>query len=136
MEMLPMIRSVAPDAALDAEATGALARLASDVQAVEQAIGNRFSAAAVVANFNLALGAASTGSSRAWPDFYFALARFLNVASMIVSAPPSPDTLAAFGRLQKILGDDLAETLFPAPERRRLMRRLRRLVKLAAPHLS
>jgi len=121
---------------LDTDATGALARLASDVQTVERAIEHRVSAAAVVANFNVALRAGAAAGSAAWPEFYVALARFMNVASAILLPPASPDTLAAFERLQTILGDDLAEMLFPAPDRRRLMRRVRRLAEPVVPVLA
>jgi hypothetical protein len=112
---------------LDADATGALARLASDAQTVERAIGNRFSGSAVVANFNRALASDAAIPGGAWADFYFALARFLNVASMIVVTPLAPDALAALQRLQTILADDFGATLLAAHERRRLTRRLRRL---------
>jgi len=120
----------------DADATGALARLASDVQAVDRAIGQRFPADGVVARFNDALRAGTTDSTTAWTEFYLALARFVSVASAIVPVPPPSDALAAFVRLQHILDDDFAERLFPAPDRRRLMRRVRRLMEPVAPVLS
>jgi hypothetical protein len=114
---------------LDADATGALARLASDAQVVERAIGGRFSGASVVASFNRALQTDVTGPHGAWPDFYLALARFLNVATRIAALPPAPDALAAFVRLQMILADDLGQRLLAASERRRLKRQVERLAK-------
>jgi len=121
---------------LDADATGALARLASDVQVVERAIGHRFPAGAVVACFNRALQIDAALPTGAWTDFYLTLARFLNVASMVATTRPSADALAAFWRLQEILADDFGQLLLAAPEHRRLKRRLRRLSEPAVPHVS
>ncbi len=116
---------------LDADATGAVARLASDVQTLERAIGHRFPAAAVVANFNRALQTDAAGPGGAWTEFYLALARFMNVASTIVPPSPAPDTLAAFRRLQQILADDFGQRLLAAPDPLRLRRRLRKLAEPA-----
>jgi len=125
-----MLRGLDP---LDADAVGALARLASDIQELERAIDHRFPAGAVVTAYNTALQAHPAGGPRSgWTDFYLALARFMNVASLIAPVPPSADTRAAFGRLQLILEDDLAETILPIAERRRLMRRLRKITEPAA----
>jgi hypothetical protein len=118
---------------LDADATGAMARLASDLQAVERAIGHRFPAAAVVANFNRALQTDAAGPSGAWTEFYLALARFMNVAIAIVERPAAADTLAAFRRLGDILADDFGQRLLTVSEQGRLKRRLR---KLAEPGLA
>jgi len=113
---------------LDADSIGALARMASDVQELERAIDNRFPADPVVSAYNRALHADPAGGPRSgWTEFYLALARFMNVASLIAPVPPSANARAAFGRLQLILEDDLAETILPTAERRRLMRRLRKI---------
>jgi hypothetical protein len=136
MEAISLVRPPRGVDPLDADATGALARFASDVQAVERAIGGRLPAAAVVAAFNRALQTDSAGPAGAWTELYLGLARFLDVASMIIGAPPAPDVLVAFRRLETILADDLGQRLLAAADRRRLKRRLVRLAEPAAPSVS
>jgi hypothetical protein len=121
---------------LDADARGALARFASDIEAVETAIDRRFPAGPVIAGLDRALGAATTSAARtAWTEFYLALQRFVYVASVVVRAPAQPDLAAAFRRFEQILDDDFAHALFAPTERRRLKRRISGLatVPVAAP---
>jgi hypothetical protein len=118
---------------LGTDTSGALALFASDIQAVESAIGRRFSAEPVTAGLDRALGARSASAARAaWTEFYRALQRFVYVASVVVSAPAPPDLAAAFRRFEQILDDDFAHALFAPTERRRLKRRISGLASLPA----
>ncbi len=122
---------------LDADATGALSRLASDLQHLESAIGHRFPSGAVVAAFNRALSAASGDGRAAWVDFYLALIRFVSVASVSVPLPAAADVSAAFERMGQIIADDFGRSLLADVERRRVVRRIRAITaSVAGPAIA
>jgi len=114
---------------LDADATAALARFATDAWYLERASGNRVTAAPIIRAFAEALATGAVvadvrSTHDPWIAFYLLLDRFTRHAIALIDDPQTVFAGSVIVRFEQILTDDFAHGLFTSAHRRRLRRRI------------